>query len=215
MDWQAVDAVIKARRTDKVLGDLTNPAPVPADFSAKVAEIIEVAGHAPFHKEAAGKHRDNGLNSAVPWRFYVLDANACQATLSQMQAWGGNFMRGKVPMMMAAAGALIQVTWLPNNEEFGNMPNLEHVMAASAATQNLLLAATARGIANYWSSGGVLRDAELFNLLGIPTAEQLVGSIFLFPSTEPPLEVFGGKHRGKNTPVGDWSRWVEVPEVPS
>ena len=186
---------------------------IPADFATQVAEIIEVAGYAPFHKEAAGKHRDGELDSAVPWRFYLLDEAACRATLRQLQAWGGRFERGKIPMMLAAAGALVQVTWLPNNDEWSNLPNLEHVMAASAATQNLLLAATARGIANYWSSGGVLREPELYELLGMSPLEPLIGSIFLFPETAAPLEVFGGKNRGKNEPTSAWSRWVQIPEL--
>ncbi len=59
---------------------------------------------------------------------------------------------------------------------------MEHIAAASAAIQNLLLAATARGISNYWSSGGVLRSAQVFQQLGIPRQQILLGAIFLFPS---------------------------------
>ncbi len=43
------------------------------------------------------------------------------------------------------------------------LTNVEHIAAAYAAIQNLLLAATARGIRNYWSSGGVLRLPSVLN----------------------------------------------------
>lgn len=214
MESQRIEAIIQTRKTEKVLADPVNPLPVPADFAAQVAEMIAVAGHAPFHKEAAAHHRSGELAAAVPWRFYVLDGAACRAVLRQLQAWGGAFMRGKVPQMLAAAGALVQVTWLPDDDNWGSQPNLEHVAATAAATQNLLLTATARGIANYWSSGGVLREPALYELLDIPLTEPLLGAIFLFPQTEGAHDVLGGKNRGKHAPAAGWSQWVAVADAP-
>jgi len=210
MHRESIETIIRSRATQKVLADPAQPLPVPPDFAPRVAEMIAVAGHAPFHREAAAAHRGGALDGAVPWRFYLLDAAACRASLQQLQRWGGRFMRGKIPRMLAAAGALVQVTWLPDNEDWGSLPNLEHVAAAAAATQNLLLTATEHGVANYWSSGGVLREPELYRLLGIPAAEPLLGSVFLFPSPELAQEIGSGKNRGKNEPVSGWSRWVQV-----
>ena len=61
------------------------------------------------------------------------------------------------------------------------LANMEHIAAAAAAIENLLLAATARGVSNYWSSGGVLRSQIVRQLLAIPPAEIVLGAIFFFP----------------------------------
>lgn len=211
MDLKNVDDAIRERKTAKVLGDPQAPLPVSAAFDQQIKALVDVAGHAPFHKEAAEKHRAE-MTSAVPWRFYVLNGAACRSLLKQLQALGGSFMRGKIPLMLAAAGGMIQVTWLPDDDDMSSLRNQEHLMAASAATQNLLLAATARDIDNYWSSGGVLREPKLYEMLGIPEGELLVGSIFLFPEVPAELEVGKGKHRGKNNPAEGWSRWVDFSE---
>jgi len=52
-----------------------------------------------------------------------------------------------------------------------------------------LLAAEARGMATYWSSGGLLRNDRIYELLGISVSEKLLASVFLSPA----LENFAGK----------------------
>ena len=121
--------------------------------------------------------------------------------------------------MLAAAEALIQATWLPNP---GPLPegasyaptleNMEHIAAASAAVQSLLVAATARGFTTYWSSGGILRGAEVFRWLGIPSEEILLGAVFLFPADPEGATVNPGKLRDKRGRLRDWRRWV-TPDV--
>ncbi|MEM7801982.1 MAG: nitroreductase family protein [Chloroflexota bacterium] len=206
-----IEEIILKRKTEKVLIDPSSPISIanPAEFNAQVAEMIAIAGHAPFHREASSIHRET-LVSAVPWRFYVLGNDMCRELLSQLKSKGDSYMRGKIPMMLAAAGALIQVTWLPDDDDLSSLKNQEHLMAASAATQNLLLAATARGISNYWSSGGILRQPELYEMLGMPPGELLVGSIFLFPQVTSEMRVGTGSNRGKNNPVEEWAHWVSL-----
>lgn len=211
-DWDTLVRIIKARKTEKILGDVAEPTVVSSTFSNQVQELVAVAGYAPFHKESAS-HQRQALPSAVPWRLHLLDGKTCRQLLAQLKAWGGKYGRGKIPQMLATAGAMVQVTWLPDDANLGSLQNQEHLMAASAVTQNLLLLATAKGIHNYWSSGGVLRDPELFELLGIPQTELLVGSIFLFPTIPADSTVSLGKNRGKQEPTTDWSRWVTIQEV--
>ena len=45
--------------------------------------------------------------------------------------------------------------------------------------QNLLLALTAKGMGNYWSSGGKLRERAAFNYLSIPQLERLLAAVFV------------------------------------
>lgn len=210
-----VDQVIRERRTDKVLADDAFPV---HDARATVEELAATAGWAPFHRVAARVHQDGALASIVPWRFYLLDAAGCRALRQALLARGD---KSKVPRMLASATALIQATWLPNpakGEHTGlfeaTEENMEHVAAAGAAVQNLLLAATARGIPNYWASGGALRGAEAFGWMGIPTREILLGAVFLFPADTRGGEVSPGSHRDNRGAPGDWSRWVEL-DLPS
>jgi nitroreductase len=207
----AVDAVIRARRTEKVLAD----APLPVhSMRGTVEELAALASWAPFHRVAARVHTGAALTSIVPWRFYLVDAPECRALRDELLRRGD---KSKVPRLLGAASALIQATWLPNPPK-GDVAglfdateeNMEHVAAAGAAVQNLLLAATARGIPNYWASGGALRGAEAFGWMGIPAGEILLGSIFLFPADTGDAEVSPGSHRDRRGEPSDWSRWVDL-----
>jgi nitroreductase len=208
---QVVDGVIRERRTSKVLAD----APLPVAGAREAVEaLVATAGWAPFHKPAARVHQEGALTSIVPWRFHLLDAPACRA-LRQVLLERGD--KSKVPRMLAAATALVQATWLPNppKEPVAGLfeateENMEHVAAAGAAVQNLLLAAAARGFRSYWSSGGALRGAEAFGWMGIPAGEILLGSVFLFPADAGDAEVAPGSHRDRRGAPTDWARWVEL-----
>lgn len=217
---QPFDEIIKQRRTSKALGDIHHPVTITdPTFRETISEILAVAGCAPYHKPANAMHVTDTLPSPVPWRFYVLDSAGCNQLLTTLQKWveeSGDaiWMRGKIPAMLSAAGALIQATWLPEPTQTDlpyepTLLNTEHIAAASAAIQNLLLSATAHNIPTYWSSGGTLRDPKIFDHLGIPPNQQLLGSIFLFPDTTD-AEVFGGKQRDKRENGGAWTQWVEL-----
>ena len=207
-----VDGVIRARRTTKVLAD----APLPNEGARETVEaLVATAGWAPFHRVAARVHTESGgLTSIVPWRFHLLDAPACRALRQALLERGD---KSKIPRMLAAAMAMVSATWLPNPPKGpvtglfeATEENMEHVAAAGAAVQNLLLAATARGIPNYWSSGGPLRGAEAFGWMGIPAGEILLGALFLFPSETGDAEVNPGSHRDRRGAPTDWARWVEL-----
>ncbi|HEX6039071.1 nitroreductase family protein [Longimicrobium sp.] len=206
-----VDGVIRERRTVKVLADEAFPV---TDVRPVVEELVDVAGWAPFHRVAARTHLEGALTSIVPWRFYLVDADGCRALRLALLARGD---KSKIPRMLAAASALVQATWLPNPAKGEHMglfeateENMEHVAAAGAAVQNLLLAAQARGIPNYWASGGALRGADAFGWMGIPTGEILLGSLFLFPTETDGAEVSPGSHRNNRGTPSDWSRWVRL-----
>ncbi len=215
-----VEQAIEQRKTIKVLATEDLPC---RDIRQTVQELIRVAGWAPFHRACEETHRQNDLRGVEPWRFYSLDASACRRLKSLIPKENA----GKIPMMLASADALVLVTWLPNASDAppidgergfaANHQNMEHIAAASAAIQNLLVAATARGIANYWSSGGVLRLPVVFGQLGIPTTEILLGAIFLFPdesawrnSASKP-EVVTSKLRESRQSPAAWSRWISLP----
>lgn len=206
-----VDDVIRARRTDKVLAGEALP---PRSARGLIEELAGVAGWAPFHKPAARVHLDGGMTSIVPWRFHLLDADGCRALRETLLARGD---RSKIPRLLGAASALVQATWLPNPPRAEleglfepTVDNMEHIASAGAAVQNLLVAATARGVRSYWSSGGALREPEAFGWMGIPEREILLGSLFFFPDDTGEAEVNGGSHRERRGAPSDWSRWVDL-----
>lgn len=205
------DQAIRQRITEKVLA--SSPLPI-RDISSTVDELVALAGYAPFHRACEDGHRQGELDGIEPWRFHILDAAQCRLLGPQLTQENA----GKIPAMLAAADALIMATWLPNagtlvpmGDEPGfavTLTNVEHIAAASAAIQNLLLAATARGIRNYWSSGGVLRSPEVFKRLGIPTSQILLGAIFLFPQEIGSAELAVSKLRPMRSTSEHWSRRV-------
>lgn len=210
---QTEDA-IRSRKTVKILASQDLPA---SDHHHLVNELLSLAGQAPFHRACEEQHRQSSSLSGIePWRLYALAAEDCRKLRTRIPLENA----GKIPAMLAAADALIMATWLPNAAEVPDMDgepgyaatinNMEHIAAASAAIQNLLLAATARGVANYWSSGGVLRSAEVFSLLGIPRSQILLGAIFLFPKEYGDAEIATSKLREHRGSSKAWSRWVKL-----
>jgi nitroreductase len=213
------DSAIRSRRTEKVLAERELPVKDSANQRALLEEILFLAGQAPFHRACEEQHRHSGgLTGIEPWRFYAIDAAACRKLRRQIPQENA----GKIPAMLAAADALIIATWLPNageapplEEEPGfaaTLTNMEHIAATAAAIENLLLAATARGISNYWSSGGVLRSRTVRELLAIPAAEMVLGAIFLFPKEIAGAELATSKLRQHRGSLDKWCRWVELPE---
>ena len=219
----AVDQVIRGRKTTKLLA--TSPLDTTTDH-AMVESLVAAAGWAPFHRGVAPSHLENAsLTAIMPWRFYLIDAANCRVLREDVLARG---ITDNVPKMLATCVATVLVTWLPNprrapaegadvvtpavGELFeGTEQNMEHIAAASAAVQNLLLGATARGLHSFWSSGGVMRRADTFAMLGIPADEILLGAVYLFPSDTSGAEVVTTKLGEKRGEPSGWSRWVTVP----
>ena len=207
----AVDQAIRDRKTLKVLAEKQYPFALADEV---VEALLEAAHWAPFHRPASKIHCESDLCSKVPWRCYVLDRDNCR-TLREKLLDGGDVT--KIPAMLLAATNLIQVTWLPNPKKTDSdqlydptLENMEHIAAASSAIQNLLVAATAREIQTYWSSGGGLRKPEAMELLGIPEGEILLGSIFLFGPQTKFTTAAPGKLRDQRGDLRSWSKWVEL-----
>lgn len=228
-DQDVVDRIIRARHTRKVMLSPERREEASIAWSAEheqaLRTMIEGAAWAPFHRRAHEEtHRQGSLDSVVPWRFHVLDKTACLALLDYLQVqmesntdprWARAW-QSKIKNMLSACGALVQATWLPDPaDEAGELQltdnNVEHIAAAGAAIQNLLLAAEARRWRSYWSSGGILRDAQVFEYLGIGASESLLGSLFLTPEEADGATLIHGGLRDQRGDTGSWSRWVQLP----
>ena len=230
-DAEALDALIRARRTSKRLRD---PDEARADRSSlstarrdELDAMLAVAGEAPFHRRVADEHRRGELDSAVPWRFHVLERPTCLALLDAIEAratadpdskWARAW-KSKIPELLAGASACVLATWLPDPVEGdAGTPdfterNVEHVAAASAAVQNLLLAATARGWSSYWSSGGILKDPDAFALLGVPASQELLGAVMLGAPDAPHVRDIPGGLREERAERAGWMRTLGPEDV--
>jgi nitroreductase len=172
---QAVDAVIRARRTVKAF----TGAPVPR---AQLMELFEAARWAPNHR------------MSEPWRFTVLEKPriaALAAFLASEPAIAavpdpvkGAAKIAKLLERLAGAGALVVAGW----ERAGDPAiDLEDHAAAAAAVQNLLLAAQARGIASYWSTTAALMHPRTLAWCGCDGArEGCLGWLWLGTPAETP-----------------------------
>lgn len=211
-------AVIQSRRTDKVLASPDSPLPTNGNHRESVDALLAGAGQAPYHFPNDPSYRTT-MNSPVPWRFYKVDSPGCRKLMAQLATPDAGAGPNKIASMLAAADALIQVTWQPEKsdqppaqgQEFvASQRNMEHIAASAAAVQSLLLMATDHGYRTYWSSGGLLRNKEMFAQLGIDEREVLLGAIFLFPQDVGEAQVKAGAWRDKRGSPNDWSTWVDV-----
>lgn len=205
-----VATVIKERKTLKVLGNSDDRAVLSAEVAARhrevVLEALGVAGWAPFH------YFRGEDDLAEPWRAHVFWHADCQELAPRLFEWFPDLNpKSKLPSMMYACGALVLATWIP--QFYGQqdrspkqvMQDEEHLAAASAMVQNLLLMLTAHGMGTYWSSGGVLGAPTFFERVGISAKERLTAAVFVeYPET------FGddrprvaGKNRQKRS-----QRWI-------
>lgn len=210
---------IQNRKTLKLRVDPENPLPITKgeDFKTVMEELVTLAGKAPFHYQSAQHHRLHKISGAEPWRFHALDTKACRRLLDAFNRDEPMKASDGIKQMLAAADGLILGTWLPEKSRsksrkfYPNVKNMEHIAAAGAAIQNILLAATDIGITNYWSSGGSIRKAKVMDYLGIPKEEILLGAIFLFPDEYPEsVQTKTGKNREVKGSLKDFFEWVEL-----
>jgi len=82
------------------------------------------------------------------------------------------------------------------------IPTLEELAAASAAIQNVLLGATAMGIASFWSSGGMTHNPALRDHLGLGENDVVMGLIYLGYTDEP------AKTGARNIAINEKVKWL-------
>jgi nitroreductase len=151
--------------------------PVP---DALLDRLIAIAGTAPNHKRT------------FPWRFRIVTgdgrARLGAALATDLEAGGepeykaikarGKYLRAPVVLAIASRAA--------DNEELTK----ENRDAVSAAIQNLLLAATAAGLASYWSTGAAMHSDRLRSVCEMDETDTMVGLVYIgWPVGEaPPID---------------------------
>ncbi len=188
--FSIIAGVIKHRRS-------TKPAQMNGKLipDAQVQKLLELADWAPTH------------GNTEPWRFFVYSGNAIKTFCAQhaelykkntdpekyLQANYDKFLHNgdtasHVIMTVMQRGALPKV------------PVMEEEAAVSSAIQNILLGATALGIASFWSTGGMVHHYSMKELLHLRNEDVVMGMIYLgYTDTD---------HKGRRViPLADKIKW--------
>ena len=173
--WVAVSAAIKARRTNlRINVDQI----VPVEL---VEALCELACWAPNHKRTH------------PWRFAAVSGDARRDLGEQVAAFQvqcgetdegrlaksrGKYLRAPTILLLASHSA-------PDADERRKAEDRD---AVSAGVQNLLLAATAAGLASYWGTGPITDAPAVRERCGFAPDDHIVGAIYLgWPMGEVPV----------------------------
>jgi nitroreductase len=148
-----VEKAIRGRRTHKAYG--------PRELErAELEDLFELARWAPNH------HLTN------PWRFRVLGPETRRALMELAE--------GEKPgaaAKLARAPTLVCMSALLTGED----PSQDHedLLATAVAAYIVLLGASARGLASYWRTVGLLDGAPARELLSLGEHERVLGLLYL------------------------------------
>lgn len=175
-----------------------------------ILELLEAANWAPSH------------HATEPWSFIVMtgegrgrlgDGYAAVARAELTDAAGDGVAslteeeRAELEARVAKAHgkayrAPVVIAVVCKPSKLDKVIRIEELAAAHAATQNLLLAAHARGLATIWRSGEPMYHPLMKQTFELDADDEIVGLIYLgYP--EIPL------HQGKRRPVADKIVWLE------
>lgn len=151
--------------------------------AAKLGEPAPSAEHLEQLLAAAARAPDHGR--IAPWQFIVIEGAArerfgglladakrrqsADATETMLNAERSKALRA--PMIIVAATRIV-----PDHKK---VPEIEQILAAGSAVQNLLLAARALGYGSMWKTGAPAYDAEVKRALGIDPRDHIIGFIYL------------------------------------
>ena len=141
--------------------------PVPHEL---VERLCRLASWAPNHHKTR------------PWKFCAVTGSgrtALGAALAQELVAGGEENPAKIAkarMKYTRAPLVLVVASSPGPDEVCTAENRD---AVSAAVQNLLLGATASGLASLWSTGAAARSTRVAEVCGFEPTDTVVGLVYL------------------------------------
>jgi nitroreductase len=190
--FEVIQKIIKERRSVKAAS--MNGQVIPNE---QIAQLLELADWAPTH------------GRTEPWHFFVYTGD----TLKQFGQTHGDLYWDNTP-----EDKRLEATKEKQQQSIGNashlliatmkrganvkIPQLEEVVAASIAVQNILLGATALGISSFWSTGGMTHHPALKEHLNLTQDDIILGLIYLGYTDEPAKE---GK---RNIPLTEKISWM-------
>ena len=163
--------ILDAIRSRRSIGKVSNEMP----SREVIQQLLEAATYAPNHK------------LTQPWHFWVTAGDSrlelgkalAEAQINHQKPTPemAEMLRQSSAMKVLRSPVIITVTMDPNPAV--NIPVWEDLAAAAAATQNMLLAAHALGLAAIWRSGDYCDSPEIRQHYGLSTRGQVVGFVYL------------------------------------
>lgn len=164
----------RARRTHMLVDQNRD---VPTEL---IEQLCEVGAWAPAHKKT------------WPWKFAIVTgygrARLGEAFVDDMceRGVGDDGKRRKTMTKYCRTPASLVVGCAPHDHPTFHAENRD---AVSAAIQNILLGATAAGLASFWSTAPLMDSPRALDLCGFDQVDRILGIIYLgWPtgSVEPP-----------------------------
>ena len=161
---ESVTTLVRSRRTSMIV-DKERGVPEPL-----VARLCELATWAPNHKRT------------WPWRFALFSGDGRRRLGETMVAdmndakGGDDVKREKTRTKYLRTPAILVVGSAAHTNELFDIENRD---AVAAGIENLLLGATAAGLASFWSSPALTRPPGVLQLCGFEPDTQIVGVIYL------------------------------------
>ncbi|WP_162427086.1 nitroreductase family protein [Pontibacter pudoricolor] len=180
--FSTISRVIRTRRTTKP--PKLNGQKIPDE---QVNQLLELADWAPTH------------GHTEPWRFKVYAG----AKIAQFCRQHAELYKQETPediykpekyeklLHMGDKASHVIVAYMRRGD-LPKIPVLEEIAATSCAIQNLLLGATALGIASYWGSGGMAYHPAMKEMLQLREADIVLGILYLGYADD-------SAHEGKRT----------------
>ena len=169
VDFERFSELVRARRTSMIVDQGRD---VPREL---IADLCELAAWAPNHKKT------------WPWRFALFTGDGRErlgrtmADDMERVGFGDDVKRTKTRTKYLRTPATLVVASSPHPDE---MLHLENRDAVAAGIQNILLGATALGLASFWSTPALTRPPAVLELCGFEPDDRLVGVIYLGWATQ-------------------------------
>jgi nitroreductase len=191
-NFSALSHLIKTRRTIKP--NLFNGKQISDE---QIQNLLQLADWAPTHAHTE------------PWRFKIFAGEKVQqfcrehAALYRQHADPEKFLQATFEKLLHmgdhTSHILIAIMHRGDNPK---IPALEEIAATSCSVQNLLLGATALGIASYWGSGGMAYQPPMKTYLNLREEDLVLGILYLGYTDKPVPE---GKRK---IPIGEKVEWM-------
>jgi len=161
--------LVRSRRTSMIVD---HEREVPLDV---ITELCGLATWAPNHKKT------------WPWRFAVFTGDGrmrlgdTMADEMERVDFGDEVKRAKTRTKYLRTPATLVVGCAPHDDEMLHDENRD---AVAAGIQNLLLGATALGLASFWSTPAITQPPAVLELCGFEDGDRLVSMIYLGWATQ-------------------------------
>jgi nitroreductase len=175
--FEIIAAIIKNRRSIKPVR--MNGKKIPDD---QVRELLKLANWAPTH------------GRTEPWRFIVYSGDKVKefchqhAELYKTHTLPQKFEQANYDKQLhngdLASHIIIAIMQRGKSPK---IPTIEEIAATAIAIQNILLGATATGIASFWSTGGMVHHPVMKDFLHL-NKEDIVMSLIYLGYTDEQME---------------------------